>query len=289
MDYEERNLNIIADLRNGMTRDEVYEKYNVTRNVVKYVLKKYHAEDLFHPNVLSKEDIIQKLIANGTDMEYAGNYNRSSGFDLLCPICGNVQRYSRHAMYNDSVVKCKYCTKSELAIKREQRLEEHELKITEAQKRKEQRESDKMAIRESKKRITICDVCGKEFITYNSRAKRCSPECSKKYSNHKKDWRLNSANTIDKDITLGSLYKRDSGVCYICGGKCNWDDYVVVNGTIVCGDWYPSIEHILPLSKGGLHSWSNVRLAHRRCNYTKRDSLPMQNNGQLSLFTPPYG
>ena len=36
---------------------------------------------------------------------------------------------------------------------------------------------------------------------------------------------------------------------------------------------YPSIDHIIPVSRGGLHSWDNVRLAHFLCNAVKSDSM----------------
>lgn len=35
------------------------------------------------------------------------------------------------------------------------------------------------------------------------------------------------------------------------------------------GDNYPSVDHIVPLAKGGLHSWDNVQLAHFKCNTLK--------------------
>lgn len=34
-----------------------------------------------------------------------------------------------------------------------------------------------------------------------------------------------------------------------------------------------TVEHIIPLSKGGTHSWTNVAPAHARCNFNKADSL----------------
>ena len=82
-----------------------------------------------------------------------------------------------------------------------------------------------------------------------------------------------SGMSYKKDITLMSLYKRNMGVCYLCGEKCDYSDYVIRNGTVICGDWYSSIDHIVPVSKGGEHSWKNVKLAHRRCNYLKRDRI----------------
>lgn len=124
-----------------------------------------------------------------------------------------------------------------------------------------------------KKQYTrICSVCGKRFKTNNKAQKFCSPKCSRRAnkatSEHARRARLN-AQIVDKDITLSGLYKRDFGICYICGLKCNPDDYVVVNKRKIIGDWYPTIDHVIPLCKGGPHSWKNVKLAHRKCNSLK--------------------
>lgn len=117
--------------------------------------------------------------------------------------------------------------------------------------------------------------------TYSSEEHEC-PECGalttkKIYCSDKCRTRHNSRNRrmakrnalVDKDITLHSLYKRDGGQCYICGLMCRWDDYTVREGGVICGDWYPSVEHLKPLSRGGTHSWDNIKLAHRRCNCIK--------------------
>ena len=41
----------------------------------------------------------------------------------------------------------------------------------------------------------------------------------------------------------------------------------------IVGKKYPSIDHVIPLSKGGTHSWDNVKLAHFSCNSAKGASL----------------
>jgi 5-methylcytosine-specific restriction endonuclease McrA len=39
-----------------------------------------------------------------------------------------------------------------------------------------------------------------------------------------------------------------------------------------CPDWKAAtIEHIVPLSKGGTHTWDNVAPAHYKCNMEKGD------------------
>ncbi|MGH9029979.1 MAG: HNH endonuclease [Acidimicrobiales bacterium] len=41
-----------------------------------------------------------------------------------------------------------------------------------------------------------------------------------------------------------------------------------------CGSAAESIDHVVPRSRGGLHSWDNVVAACRRCNTRKEDRLP---------------
>lgn len=140
--------------------------------------------------------------------------------------------------------------------------------LSELARQKEERERAK---RESRKRIVVCDVCGIKFITYNPRQKRCSSECS---HSRRKDKRLTKVNTIDKNITLPRLYKRDGGFCYICGLKCNWEDKEIRDdGAVIYGSTYPTIDHVFPLAKGGKHSWENVKLAHWVCNIRKSDDI----------------
>lgn len=74
----------------------------------------------------------------------------------------------------------------------------------------------------------------------------------------------------DKTITLEKLYERDNGVCKICGGLCDYNDYEIINDTIIAGNNYPSIDHIVPINKGGSHTWDNVQLSHRLCNCRKK-------------------
>jgi 5-methylcytosine-specific restriction endonuclease McrA len=117
-----------------------------------------------------------------------------------------------------------------------------------------------------------CVVCGQQFTTLNPAQKTCSKECGRRLANSRKSHRIKKEQIIDKDITLEALYRRDSGVCYLCGGLCDWGDRDKEKNVV--GANYPSIDHIIPISRGGLHAWNNVRLAHFRCNVEKSNTLP---------------
>lgn len=122
-------------------------------------------------------------------------------------------------------------------------------------------------------RTAKCVVCGEEFTTFNPKQVTCSKKCQKRYQHQKNDERYKGI-TIDKGITLESVYKKDSGTCYLCGCKCNWEDRTIRDdGTFIVGKTYPTIEHVKPISKGGLHEWKNIRLACWQCNTIKRDKI----------------
>lgn len=125
----------------------------------------------------------------------------------------------------------------------------------------------------------VCKICGSLFYCLDKETRcTCSQKCSRENArltrNKLHDRRLNKKNIVDRDITLKKLYKRDNGICYICGGACDWSDKTTNNKIIYYGRNYPSKEHVIPLAKGGLHSWENVRLAHLGCNVDKGDTTP---------------
>ena len=65
--------------------------------------------------------------------------------------------------------------------------------------------------------------------------------------------------TRDRKITLRGLYKNFNGICYICGEKCDFSDWHInENGTRCFGGNYPSIEHLIPRSRGGKTEWKNA-------------------------------
>lgn len=202
-------------------------------------------------------------------LEYVSGYmTKDSQINVRCNICGGTFSRSFHHLTTHKPVCCPICTvrerervraerETEAALKRAERKAQRARKAEEAEARKAEREHK-------------CPVCG----TLTLRPKYCSEECARRAANKVKDQRRRikiAAAMVDKDITVEGLFKRDKGVCYLCGCKCDYEDFTVVNGNVIAGDWYPSIDHIVPLSKGGAHSWKNVKLAHRRCNYLKSD------------------
>ena len=72
---------------------------------------------------------------------------------------------------------------------------------------------------------------------------------------------------FDETINLEKVVKKNKGICQICGKPIDWND--IENGHIKRN--YPTVDHIIPFSKGGTHTWDNVQLAHMSCNAGKCD------------------
>lgn len=263
----DRSQMVIEDLRSGMERNEVREKYSLTRSNLKYIIYQYGDESMKIDQSITAEQISQHLIENGTALQYAGEYKRGQYILLHCDVCGSTMRYSPHALFRH--VNCKQCKENakllreqELAAKREA---DRKAKAEAAEERKRINEQERAA----RTHDVYCAVCGTLFTTTDTRRFTCSSECSRKRKNTLKsrenDKRIPKDKRIDR-IDLHDLFKRDGGVCHICGKQCDWNDYTVTDTTIIAGNWYPSVDHIVPVSLGGADAWDNVMLAHRICN-----------------------
>ena len=63
-----------------------------------------------------------------------------------------------------------------------------------------------------------------------------------------------------EDVSHEAVFERDQWRCQLCGGETSgeWPDPLSA-----------SLDHIMPLSKGGEHSYANTQCAHLRCNIQK--------------------
>jgi len=70
-------------------------------------------------------------------------------------------------------------------------------------------------------------------------------------------------NAYVEDVKLTVLRDMYEDICYLCNQK------------VIVGDarLRPVHEHIIPLSRGGEHSYANAGLAHASCNSRKQDKL----------------
>ena len=126
----------------------------------------------------------------------------------------------------------------------------------------------------------VCQECGARFRSANPSQLYCSESCRKRARWKRREKSLGSHGShvkrakrygveYDRSITLNKLIKRDGMTCYICGKTCTKDD----KRWGPFGPDYPTIDHVIPLCKGGTHTWDNVRIACGECNEAKGGSL----------------
>tara|TARA_B100001778_G_C18401978_1_gene544622 strand:- start:89 stop:673 length:585 start_codon:yes stop_codon:yes gene_type:complete len=73
-------------------------------------------------------------------------------------------------------------------------------------------------------------------------------------------------------LTNTTLFKRDANTCLYCGNVFNYRDL--------------SRDHVLPLSQGGLDTWTNVVTSCKRCNNQKGGRTPEKAN--MMLLAIPF-
>ena len=217
----------------------------------------------------NNEYVADTVRAKTPGFEYTGNYTGTDGTaDLRCKVCGHIQTRSWVSVRHGTVV-CDACVQR----KQEKAREEKEEKKVEIRKQKAAAIAWSRYEKSIKQQaFAICRECGTLFVPTRGNKVVCSDECRRRRGNNRKDRRLKGVEK-GNSITLRKVYEKAAGVCYLCGGMCDWDDIETrEDGTMVAGDRYPSIDHVYPISLGGTHTWDNVRLAHRWCNSVKSDN-----------------
>jgi len=79
-----------------------------------------------------------------------------------------------------------------------------------------------------------------------------------------------------KALHFRVIAERDGWLCQLCGDPVEWD-------AAVPEPLAPTMDHIIPLSRGGAHHETNVQLAHFICNCRKADGLAVPIGGQCAL------
>lgn len=259
---------VVEMINNGVRYRQIGKTFGVSKDVVSYFCKLNGLSRGANKN--SEEDAARKIKEKSDGLlEYISGYTvKEKPVKVRCVVCGGEFERTFHNLTTKGRVTCPHC----IERNRKHKAEAKEAERASKKKLREQRAKERQEESERKKaeRVHNCPVCGKE----TDRPKYCCSECARKADNKRRDinrrTKLKMAK-VDNDITVEGLYRRDNGVCYLCGRRCNYEDYTVIDGNFIAGDWYPSIDHIVPLKMGGKHSWGNVRLAHRLCNSKKSD------------------
>ena len=231
----------------------------------------YHGGKFLKGRHQDTEKIIAIIEQRQTGVEYAGNYTGTDGtVDLRCTCCGNVFTRSWVTVRHKNI-RCDACYEKSLREKEEARIAEKEARQAEEEAAREKARWNRAMENATQLTFKVCKECGNIFVPTSNTQVNCSPECTRRQQYNHKDRRLKGKQK-DPGITLQKVFARDRGICYLCGGLCDWSDYQRRDGRKIAGNNYPSIDHVIPVAHNGTHTWGNVRLAHRLCNTVKSDS-----------------
>lgn len=299
---------VLEFYQNGHSQREIMEKFGISRNDLQNWVKRRGVTNGRTISEINREKAAvgaakiiakagvkfkQRMFEQGFDVisEYRG---KDAKVTLRCQKCGEQFERTIHHLTHEGA-RCPFCLEEErkarlqeicekrLAEKKERnaiRKAEWELRRKEAEAKRNFRLDE----------IHVCKVCGGSYsirsymesigTTYERDSGFCSKKCRSENQRllQKKRKKRSHGNhyhrakelglPVERGVTLPKLYKRDNGICQICGMVCVYsDDWL--------SDLYPSMDHIIPLNndpeKRGGHTWKNVQLAHRICNSNKRD------------------
>lgn len=107
-----------------------------------------------------------------------------------------------------------------------------------------------------------CASCGESLATRRA-TRYCSKRCADRDSDrfHRRRLVERGARTGEV-VSFAEIAKRDLWTCYLCRQPI---DPAVPGPSAHAA----SLDHVIPLSKGGAHAPSNLRLAHLGCNRRK--------------------
>ena len=129
-------------------------------------------------------------------------------------------------------------------------------------------------VAERVRQMISCPVCGTEFKQMQRRVLTCSRECGQRLRYASDPIPERSSDTHSErarrfgveysKINRRDIFDRDGWVCWLCAGAINpeakWPDRQCA-----------SLDHVVPMSKGGPHRADNVRAAHWICNVLRGD------------------
>lgn len=110
----------------------------------------------------------------------------------------------------------------------------------------------------------VCEYCGDCFKSLKAGTRYCSSKCSARMGKMRR--RARERNAFVENVSLAKLIERDGPDCQLCDKPLD-----------MSVEWphpnYPSIDHVIPLSRGGEHSLSNTQMTHLICNVKKGAKL----------------
>lgn len=120
-------------------------------------------------------------------------------------------------------------------------------------------------------KVHACTVCGVQWCNLYGKTRRsqCSDECAdavrRAWKKRGKSLRRARRRISGETVLRERVFRRDRWMCRGCG--CRTPRSLMG----LCEDSAPELDHIVPLSKGGAHTYENTQLLCRVCNILKSD------------------
>jgi len=130
-----------------------------------------------------------------------------------------------------------------------------------------------LVVRKANEPKNECATCGKEFKHEYGNKKRvtCSEDCQLIYLDvykKKREYisRMRFMSQYKQHVNRWEIFKRDNYTCMLCGTPL---DMTRKKKGEQIKFLSPTLDHITPLAKGGLHEPNNIQSAHFICNSYK--------------------
>lgn len=275
----EKHSDIITLYEQGLFIKQIARQTNKSKQTVKLTLEKlgmYERQPV--PNIRSIEE--RTFTCMNCGKVYISKRSRGEGDKFCTRECSDeyrVKQRDKKALERVESKKrlCDICGKEYI---------QHSGKFycsDECRKEHYRRLSQKRADSKSTIMTSVCKECGKEF-NYKAYKRTteivyCSDKCLKKACgrNAKHNRRIVIKQAKKEPISMNYLMKKYRSRCQMCDCKVHRS-----NGK----DWSPNIatiDHIIPVSRGGTHTYDNVQLLCAMCNTRKSNNM---DGVQLSLF-----
>lgn len=184
-------------------------------------------------------------------------------FETKAIYCGTLCKVNACKRRSDPLRGTRYKAALDAKLERKNILaktKEYKSRLAEKQKQQQQQAS-----------LRECAHCGVTYCALKPVVmKYCGEQCK---SNQAKDQKrtarlarkaIQRASSVER-VSPNKVFTRDGWSCYLCG--CHTPSEL--RGSYMQNA--PELEHVVPLSRGGEHSYANVRCACRACNLIKGD------------------
>jgi hypothetical protein len=110
--------------------------------------------------------------------------------------------------------------------------------------------------------IRSCVMCAAEFKTNRGRLV-CSSQCATERARSMDHERRVKLEAGAERFSRIEIFERDRWTCRLCSKETRRDVHPR-------HDLAPSLDHIIPIARGGAHTRSNTQCVHLRCNFIKQ-------------------